>query len=165
MDNADLEKLKEALSQRDIKMPSDDTACDTNLGVVDLSKISIPTNWPNVTINSTSSWGSYNIPTLGNYHITTGGTTLNTGGAGNTWTSFSNGTGSNSGKVELNGDDADILIKGRSLKEFMEKMENRLAILVPEPNKLEHFEALKKAYEHYKTLESLCELPKPENNQ
>ena len=35
-------------------------------------------------------------------------------------------------------------------------MEQRLAILVPDPTKLEKFEALKKAYEHYKTMESLC---------
>jgi len=56
----------------------------------------------------------------------------------------------------------DIKIGKRSLKEFMEKMEKRLAILVPDPEKLEHFDCLKKAYEHYKTLESLCEIPKEE---
>jgi hypothetical protein len=50
----------------------------------------------------------------------------------------------------------DIKIDGKSLKEFMKKMEQRLAILVPDPAKLEKFEALKKAYEHYKTMESLC---------
>ena len=51
---------------------------------------------------------------------------------------------------------ADITVGGQSLKEFMKKMEQRLAILVPDPAKLEKFEALKKAYEHYKTMESLC---------
>jgi len=50
----------------------------------------------------------------------------------------------------------DITVDGQSLKEFMKKMEQRLAILVPDPVKLEKFEALKKAYEHYKTMESLC---------
>jgi hypothetical protein len=50
----------------------------------------------------------------------------------------------------------DLKIDGQSLKEFMKKMEQRLAILVPDPKKLEKFEALKKAYEHYKTMESLC---------
>ena len=50
----------------------------------------------------------------------------------------------------------DITVGGQSLKEFMKKMEQRLAILVPDPTKLEKFEALKKAYEHYKTMESLC---------
>jgi hypothetical protein len=50
----------------------------------------------------------------------------------------------------------DIKIDGKSLKEFMTKMEQRLSILVPDPEKLEKFEALKKAYEHYKTMEALC---------
>ena len=57
----------------------------------------------------------------------------------------------------------DITVAGKSLKEFMNKMEERLAILVPDPAKLEKFEALKKAYEHYKLMEKLCqELPKEE---
>ena len=51
---------------------------------------------------------------------------------------------------------ADIKIDGKSLKEFMTKMEQRMAILVPDPAKLEKFQALKRAYEHYKTMESLC---------
>jgi hypothetical protein len=50
----------------------------------------------------------------------------------------------------------DIKVDGKSLKEFMNKMEQHLAILVPDPVKLEKFEALKRAYEHYKTMESLC---------
>ena len=57
------------------------------------------------------------------------------------------------GKVKVNGQD---------IGEFMETISKRLAILVPDPEKLEHFEALKKAYNHYKTLEALCELPKEE---
>jgi hypothetical protein len=97
-----------------------------------------------------------------------GGNIINTNNTNPVWTSvpFSNGSGNTGiGKLELDGDDADILIKGRSLKEFMEKMEERLAILVPDPAKLEHFEALKRAYDHYKTLEALCELPKPEDDK
>jgi hypothetical protein len=52
----------------------------------------------------------------------------------------------------------DIKIGNRSLKTFMDTMEKRLAILQPDPAKLEKFEALQKAYEHYKHLERLCEL-------
>jgi len=51
----------------------------------------------------------------------------------------------------------DISIDGKSLKEFMNKLEERLAILIPDPKKLEQFAALKKAYEHYKLMESLCQ--------
>jgi hypothetical protein len=45
-----------------------------------------------------------------------------------------------------------------SIENRLDKIEKRLSILVPDPEKIEKFEALKKAYEHYKTLESLCEL-------
>ena len=55
-------------------------------------------------------------------------------------------------------EEGDIKIGQRSLKEFMDKVESRLAILTPDSKKLEIFAALRKAYEHYKTLESLCEL-------
>ena len=55
-------------------------------------------------------------------------------------------------------EDADIKIGNRSLKTFMDTMEKRMAILQPDPKKLEKFEALRKAYEHYKHLERLCEI-------
>ena len=55
-------------------------------------------------------------------------------------------------------EEADIKIGDRSLKTFMDTMEKRMAILQPDPKKLEKFEALQKAYEHYKHLERLCEI-------
>ena len=67
------------------------------------------------------------------------------------------------GVLQVHGEDADVMLNGKSLKNFMETMEKRLAILTPDLEKLEHFAALKKAYENYKTLEALCELPKEED--
>lgn len=67
--------------------------------------------------------------------------------------------------LEVTGDanfKGDIKWKGRSLSEFLRSIEDRLAILVPDPDKLERFEALKKSYHHYKTLEALCVLPDKE---
>jgi hypothetical protein len=58
----------------------------------------------------------------------------------------------------------DVKIGDRSLKEFMDKVESRLAILTPDSKKLEKFAALRKAYEHYKTLESLCELEEEDDH-
>ena len=55
-------------------------------------------------------------------------------------------------------EDADIKIGDRSLKTFMDTMEKRMAILQPDPKKLKKFDALQKAYEHYKHLERLCEI-------
>jgi hypothetical protein len=55
--------------------------------------------------------------------------------------------------------DGDIKWKGRSLGDLLTTIEKRLAILTPDPAKLEHYESLQKAYQHYKTLEALCETP------
>ena len=60
---------------------------------------------------------------------------------------------------------SDIKIGDKSLKTFMDTVEKRLAILQPDPAKLEKFEALQKAYEHYKHLERLCEIDDEDENQ
>jgi len=169
MDNAELDKLKEALSQRDIKLPSEGTEPDKQLPELDLGSLNFPNHWPSVTLSSTGSYSSFTIPTLAS-SVYNGANIINTNNTNPVWPTtgmpFSNHIGNTGiGQLNLDGDDADILIKGRSLKEFMEKMESRLAILVPDPAKLAHFEALKRAYDHYKTLEALCEVPKPEDNQ
>lgn len=61
--------------------------------------------------------------------------------------------------LEVKGDahfDGNIKWRGRDLGKFLESIEDRLAIVSePDPEKLEKFAALKKAYEHYKTLERL----------
>jgi hypothetical protein len=74
------------------------------------------------------------------------------------------GSGGTTG-LDVTGDakfHGDIKWKGRSLGDMLETIEKRLAILTPDPEKLEHFEALQKAYQHYKTLEALCQVPKKE---
>ena len=89
----------------------------------------------------------------GSYYTTTnGGGNI---GIGTSWPS-------NSG-LKVSGDaefEGDVKIKGVSIGKALDDINKRLAILVPDPAKLEHFEALKKAYDHYKLLEALCELPK-----
>ena len=60
--------------------------------------------------------------------------------------------------------DQDVKIKGVSIMKTLEGINRRLAILVPDPEKLEHFEALRKAYDHYKTLEALCQVPAKDDN-
>jgi hypothetical protein len=116
-----------------------------------------------ITLPSTS----YSIGSNSNYAFNTGssGQFLTNGSNGTSWT---NSTGAGTVNINTDGIDmaagTDIKIDGKSLKSFMNKMEERLAILVPDPAKLEKFEALKKAYEHYKTMESLCfDEPKEEN--
>ena len=117
------------------------------------------------TITLDSSATTITLPSL-NYGAIGGGGITN-----NQWTTGTSGYTINSGpytfsnttptvNIDTDGvsiaEGGDIKIGNASLKEFMKKMEQRLAILVPDPTKLEKFEALKKAYEHYKTMESLC---------
>ncbi len=49
----------------------------------------------------------------------------------------------------------DITIDGMSVKTLLEGVSARLAILIPDPNKLEKYEALRLAYERFKFLEAL----------
>lgn len=56
-------------------------------------------------------------------------------------------------RVEIR--EGDIIMDGVSLKETLEGIQDRLSILQPRPELLEKYEALKQAYEHYKTLEAL----------
>lgn len=61
--------------------------------------------------------------------------------------------------------DGDITVQGRSMSNWMSAVDKRLAILVPDPEKLKQFEALQKAYQHYKMLEALCEMPVVEDDE
>jgi len=129
---------------------------------------------------SSDQYSSINTITLPSSTFTYGGNTIGNittiNNSNNQWTTGTSGYTINSGNwnspstVNINTDGidmaagTDIKIDGKSLKSFMDKMEERLAILVPDPAKLEKFEALKKAYEHYKLMEKLCqELPQEED--
>lgn len=125
-----------------------------------------PLDYGNITID-TSALTSSIIGPYPSYNIGTIGTVPGSNG-----TFFTNNTGGNIGigtswpapaGLKVTGDtefEGDVKIKGVSIAKALEDIQKRLAILVPNPAKLAHFEALKKAYDHYKLLEALCELPK-----
>jgi hypothetical protein len=106
--------------------------------------------------------GSLTIGSYGSMAPTYGNITINSNNSGPYVYSAAptiyttNNTGNSlhvKGPAEFEGD---IMVKGRSLEKMFQKIEDRLAILQePDPEKLEKFAALKKAYEHYKTLERL----------
>lgn len=54
--------------------------------------------------------------------------------------------------LEIKGD---IMLDGVSLKETLNKITERLCILVPDPDKLERYKALQDLYEQYKVIEAL----------
>ena len=133
---------------------------------------------PNVTISaSTISSGL-----SGGYTIGNGGT----GTSPNTvYTTGTTGAGSfrinpastavltASGRMELKGNGADIDINGKSLKNWMEKVEERLNILTPNPELEQEWDELRRLGERYRKLEKKCKekaevwkklksMPKPE---
>jgi hypothetical protein len=155
-----------------------------DIGTLDLGYGAVPPDYSSmsysggidtITIDSNTMY-SGNTITLPSTTISNGGYTIgHAGTSGQFYTSTGTGhynwnnvaTTSPGVNISNTGIDmaagTDITVAGKSLKEFMNKMEERLAILVPDPAKLEKFEALKKAYEHYKLMESLCqEQPKEE---
>lgn len=78
------------------------------------------------------------------------------GGAGGAGYTFNTGAAA----VQVSGNlnvDGDVIISGRSsLSDRIAAIEERLCLLVPDFEKMEHFPALKKAYEHYLLIEKLC---------
>lgn len=129
-----------------------------------------------ITLNSGTSTSSINMSNV--YYTGAGATVGGVSGTGvssytipnGTWGAVGTGTNyvstTNNGSIHVQGDahfDSDIKIKGRSLVDFIETLEKRLAILTPDPKKLEKYEALQKAYKHYKMLEALCEADEDES--
>ena len=166
MSKQDLDDLGAGIIAQDI------CTLDLGYGAVppDYGNISYCGGVDTITIDSSTMY-SANTITLPTTTITNGGYTI--GATGSSGQFYTTGTGghnwNNPPTVNITGTGidmaagTDISIDGKSLKTFMNKMEERLAILIPDPSKLEKFEALKKAYEHYKLMESLCqEQPKEE---
>jgi hypothetical protein len=63
-----------------------------------------------------------------------------------------------SASLQVSGDakfEGSVTIKGVDIFKLLESIQDRLAILVPDPEKLEKYQALRKAYDHYKLLETL----------
>lgn len=114
----------------------------------------------NITLPYTSTSGSVLVTSGTGY--SGGGYTINTGTSNGTWA-----TSSSPGAIQVKGDalfEGKVMINGQDLAETLETIKDRLAILVPDPKLLDKYEALKQAYEHYKTLEALCvEQSNPDN--
>jgi hypothetical protein len=112
-----------------------------------------------ISSGSVDSWSEYNMSDLNatwlsgasgsnGYTLTTTGT-----GAGNPWIGANtsiNSTLSVKGDAEFDGD---ITVKGRSLAEFMESVEQRLNILRPNPALEAEWDQLRALGEQYRELE------------
>jgi hypothetical protein len=128
-----------------------------------------------VTISdNTNSPGGY---TIGGYNGATGANTVwtTTGTGTDTFTVSPNYSAiqSQSGKMSLRGDKADLDINGKSLKNWMEQVEERLNLLTPNPELEQEWDELRRLGERYRKLEKKCKekaevwnklksMPKPE---
>ena len=65
-------------------------------------------------------------------------------------------TQSSSGKLTLRGEQADIDINGKSMLQWMQKVEERLNILTPNPELEKDWGDLRKLGERYRKLEKKC---------
>jgi hypothetical protein len=136
---------------------------------IDMSSVTLPAYTSSAILGgaagSTYSWNT-SSPNYGNITINTAGSSSGTWGATSPLTVGSAYPSSAGLKVTSDAEfDGDIKWKGRSLGDILSKIESRLAILSPDSKKLEHFAALKRAYDNYKTLEALCELPVEEDDK
>ena len=62
-----------------------------------------------------------------------------------------------SGTIEIKGKDADIKINGKSMKAWMEAVEERLNILTPNPELEADWDDLRRLGERYQKLEKKCQ--------
>lgn len=96
--------------------------------------------------------------TNGTVSITNGSSySLNATAAPTIWATSSSANSSSAvvikGDAEFHGR---VRINGADFADTLESIQKRLAILVPDPERLAKYEALQQAYDHYKTLEALC---------
>ena len=95
------------------------------------------------------------------------GSNIMLGGTGYTYTTNTTSpflaTGSNpamvvnqSGSIDIQGQNADIKINGKSMKTWMEAVEERLNILTPNPELEKDWDELQELGERYRALEKKC---------
>ena len=127
---------------------------------------------PNVTISTSAISGGYTIGATGTSPNNTVWTT-NTTGAGSYRINDPAAVLGAGGRMELKGDSADLTINGKSLKCWMEKVEERLNILTPNSELEKEWDELRRLGERYRKLEKKCKekaevwnklksMPKPE---
>jgi hypothetical protein len=106
-------------------------------------------NTSNITLGGGGGAGASTVSVTG----AGGGSVLMASGAGTNWTTATKTTAQ--GKLHLEGENADLIINGVSLRDILNGITDRLSILQPKPELLAKYENLREAYEHYKTLEAL----------
>jgi hypothetical protein len=144
------------------------------LTVDELSDLVSSVNNDTITWGSGTSYGATTYLPAGTYNSgpttfgpNVSGVTTMLGGTGYTYTTNTTSpwiaTGTNpamvvnqSGTIEIKGEDADIKINGKSMKTWMEAVEERLNILTPNPELEKDWDDLRRLGERYRALERKC---------
>ena len=116
------------------------------------NKVTAAGNYSNVTIGAGASASTISITGAGSTYPSSN-SVLMANGTGTTWAT--NAKTVAKGRLHLEGEDADLVMNGVSLRDMLNGITDRLAILQPKPELLEKYANLREAYEHYKTLEAL----------
>ena len=121
---------------------------------------------PNVTVSANGLYSTItSAPTTFGPNVS--GANIMLGGTGYTYTTNTTSpflaTGSNpamvvnqSGSIDIQGQNADIKINGKSMKTWMEAVEERLNILTPNPELEKDWDELQELGERYRALEKQC---------
>jgi hypothetical protein len=121
---------------------------------------------PNVTVSNNGLYSTItSAPTTFGPNVPGVNTVL--GGTGYTYTTNTTSpflaTGSNpamvvsqSGSIDIQGQNADIKINGKSMKTWMEAVEERLNILTPNPEMEKEWDDLRRLGQRYRALERKC---------
>lgn len=152
---------------------------------ISIDDLSVPSDTIKLTPSPSYSSTDYGaIPTISMADLTLGNITINNGvsngytiGAGGShanavWTTTGTGTSATgynwssvgatvgaitpSATISLKGENADIDLNGKSMKAWMEKVEERLNILTPNPELEKEWDELRKLGERYRKLEKKC---------
>ena len=121
------------------------TVVDDTISITSISGLGATGSGYTIGANGTSAIDWSNIS------ITTGGT-----GTGLWTTTTSPSTINQSGTMELRGENADIRVNGRSLMDAIDALEQRLNILVPNPELEKEWDELRELGERYRELEKKC---------
>ena len=123
---------------------------NTGTGTVIISSPAATATYTPTSLTVTPKYANTTISSNG---ISNGGYTYTTGtGGGSPWASTSS-----VGKLTLDSDDADIIIKGRSLNKTIQALEERLNILVPNSELEKEWNELKELGDKYRRLEAELE--------
>jgi hypothetical protein len=140
------------VSGYDAAQPYENITYSSGIDTITLS----PSTYGVESLTVPTTYATTRIGSLSNTTVPNGGYTISSAGTGVNWTT---GTTNTNATVEINADGmkikegGDITIGGKSLSEAIEKIEERLGILNPNPALEERWEQLKELRKQYMEME------------